>query len=93
MSRSPIDRFFRNPETGTVVIAQRPNLPLTIFLVATAVRLVFRPEGGLGTATSVVGRVALAWWATDEILRGESPFRRVLGAVVLAATVIGALTR
>lgn len=93
MSRSPIDHFFRNPETGELAIAQRPNLPLTIFLAATAIRLIFRPDGGLGTATSVVGTVSLAWWAADEIVRGDSPFRRVLGAVVLVATVIGALTR
>ena len=86
-------RFFENPETGRVVIAQPPNLPLAIFIAATAVRLIVRPEGDLGTATSVIGTGALAWWAADEILRGDSPFRRVLGAVVLVATVIGALTR
>lgn len=93
MSRSAFGRFFRNSDTGKLVIAQLPNLPLAIFLAATAVRLVFRPDGGVGTATSVVGTAALVWWAADEVLRGDSPFRRVLGAVVLVATVIGALTR
>lgn len=28
---------------------------------------------------------ALLVWALDEVVRGASPFRRVLGAVVLAA--------
>ena len=93
MSRSALDRFFRNPDTGNVVIAQAPNRPLWIFLAATVVRLVARPDGTAATATGLVGTAALAWWATDEVLRGDSPFRRVLGSVVLVATVIGLLTR
>jgi hypothetical protein len=93
MSRSALERFFRNPESGEVVVAQRPNLPLAIFLAASAVRLVFRPDGGAGTATDVIGTVALLWWAADEVLRGDSPFRRVLGAVVFVATIVGAGSR
>lgn len=92
-SRSPIDRFFRNPETGRLTIVQAPNLPLAIFLVATAVRLVLHPEGTVGTAVSIVGTASLVWWSVDEIARGDSPFRRVLGAVVLAATLAGLLLR
>jgi hypothetical protein len=89
--RSAVDRFFRNPETGEVVVAQWPNLPLAIFLVATAVRMVFHPAGGVGTAVSVIGTSALVWWSVDEIVRGDSPFRRVLGGVVLLGTVAGLL--
>jgi hypothetical protein len=85
--------FFRNPETREIVVAQPPNLPLWIFTVATATRLVFHPHGGVGTAVSVVGGVALAWWAIDEIIRGESPFRRTLGGVVLAGMVLSLLLR
>ncbi len=88
-----LDRFFRNPETDELVIAQWPNLPLGIFLAATAVRLAFRPDGDAGTAVSVVGGVSLTWWAVDEILRGDSPFRRVLGAGVLLTSVLGLVTR
>lgn len=89
---SALSRFFRNPETGEVVVAQLPNLPLAVFLAATAVRLVLSPEGTAGTVVSVVGTAGLAWWAADEILRGDSPFRRVLGAVVLATVVAGLVT-
>lgn len=92
-SRSALDWFFRNPETGRLTVAQAPNLPLAIFLVATVVRLVLHPEGDAGTAVSVVGTVSLVWWAVDEIARGDSPFRRVLGGVVLAATIAGLLLR
>src|SRR5207244_3861283 len=81
--------FFRNPETGRVVVAQWPNLPLWIFIAATAVRLLLSPDGGAGTAVTVVASVALGVWSVLEIWKGESPFRRVLGAVVLVAMIVG----
>jgi hypothetical protein len=37
------------------------------------------------TAVDGVRRGALLVWALDEVVRGASPFRRMLGAVVLAA--------
>lgn len=81
--------FFRDPKTGRVVIAQRPNLPLVIFLVTVVVRVVLHPQGDAGRVVRTVGVVSIVWWSVDEILRGASPFRRVLGAVVLAATLLG----
>jgi hypothetical protein len=86
-------RFFRNPKTGELVIAQRPNLPLAIFLVATLVRLAFDPQGAVGTAVALVAALGLVWWAVAEIVRGDSPFRRVLGGVVLVAFAVGRLMR
>jgi hypothetical protein len=92
-SRSLVGRFFRNPETGQLVIMQLPNLPLAIFLLATVARLVFRPDGAAGIAVSVIAGVSLVWWSLDEIVRGESPFRRVLGAIVLVGFAAGLLMR
>jgi hypothetical protein len=86
-------RFFTNPETGRLVIAQWPNLPLAVFLVATAVRVMVEPEGTAGTLVSIIGTAALLVWAALEVGRGDSPFRRVLGAVVLVVTVVGIVTR
>jgi hypothetical protein len=80
--------FFCDPKTGRVVIAQRPNLPLTIFLVTVAVRVLVHPHGDVGDVVRTIGTVSLVWWSLDEVLRGSSPFRRVLGAVVLAATLV-----
>lgn len=91
--RSRLIWFFTNPDTGKIVIAQPPNLPLAVFLAATATRVVFDPAGTAGTATSVIGTTALLVWAALEARRGDSPFRRVLGAVVLAVTVVGIVTR
>jgi hypothetical protein len=70
-----------------------PNIPLWIFLAATAVRMLVHPHGTVGTVVSVVGTVALVVWAVLEIARGESPFRRVLGGVVLLATIVGFFLR
>jgi hypothetical protein len=90
---SAIGRFFRSSTTGEVVVVQAPNIPLWVFLVATAIRLVLRPHGSVGTALSVVGSVSLVGWALWEIARGDSPFRRALGGVVLLVVVVGFVSR
>ena len=77
--RRDLGWFFRNPETGRIVIAQWPNAPLWAWLVATVLRW------------RVVALVALVVWAVLEVWKGESPFRRVLGAVVLSATILRAV--
>lgn len=91
--RSLFDKIFRNPDTGELAIIQVPNLPLIVFLVATAVRMAFHPHGTAGTAVSIVSGVALGIWSIDEIARGDSLFRRILGGVVLVMMVVGLLTR
>ena len=85
--------FFRYPDTGEIVVAQWPNPPLWVFLAATGVRALFHPVGTMGTVVSIVSTVALVVWAVIEIAAGSSPFRRVLGAVVLLATIAGLLLR
>lgn len=83
--------MFRDRRTGKVVIAQWPNLALALFLVAAAIRWVVHPGGRPGTIVSAVAAVTLLWWSADEVVRGVNPFRRTLGAVVLAMTVAGVL--
>jgi hypothetical protein len=90
---STASRFFRNPDTGELVVAQWPNAPLWVFLAATAVRLLLKPDGVLGTAVSVIGTLSLLVWSVLEVARGDSPFRRVLGGLVLIGTVLGLLLR
>jgi hypothetical protein len=96
-SDNPFVRAFdwlcRDPETGKVVIAQMPNLPLFLFLFAAAIKRFAHPHGALGTIVSVTAVVSLLWWAVDEVLRGESRFRRILGAVVAVVTVAGLFLR
>lgn len=90
-ARHGVDRFFRNPETGRVVLAQVPNLPLVLFLVMRGLQLVLSPHGRVDAVLHWGGTAALVWWAGDEVLRGASPFRRVLGAVVLAYVLVASL--
>lgn len=86
--RSLFDRLCRNPETGEVAIAQRPNLPLSVFLITLALRLAFHPHGTVGATVSIVGSLSLVAWAVLEVTRGDSWFRRALGTVVLASLAI-----
>jgi len=81
-----LDSFFRNPETGRIVVAQRPNLPLAAFLAGSVLRRVVGGSPLLDAATTG----ALVWWAVLEIADGDSPFRRVLGGAVLTGTVASA---
>lgn len=84
---SVVDWALRDRRTGRIVIAQRPNAPLVVWLSATGVQLVLDPAGGWRVALRIVGAVALGWWAVDEVARGVNPWRRVLGAIVLAGMV------
>jgi hypothetical protein len=89
----PFEWLFRNRVTGRITVAQAPNLPLCVFIGAVVVRRLADPEGTAGAAVDVVAGVALAAWAVDEIVRGVNPWRRILGATVLAATVAGVVLR
>ena len=79
--------LFRNRQTGEITVAQAPNAALIIFLVAALVQHAFNIHGTVGTGLAVVSTGALAVWSADELMRGVNPFRRLLGAVVLAGIV------
>jgi hypothetical protein len=85
MPPNPANWLFRNRRTGQITIAQLPNVPLWVFLIATALRIIIDPTGWPGTALRLAATTALLYWAADEILRGVNPWRRLLGAAVLAA--------
>jgi hypothetical protein len=87
-----IDWLFRNRRTGEITIAQAPNAPLIIWLVATVINLIFDPSGTTGTVLTVIRTGALIIWAGDELIRGVNPFRRMVGTVVLIAVGVGLLT-
>ncbi|MFZ5656672.1 MAG: hypothetical protein ACOY37_06385 [Pseudomonadota bacterium] len=76
-------RRFVSDRGGRVVIAQWPNLPAVAALaLAGAAGL----TGGHARETlAFFAGAFLVTWSYLEIRCGDSPFRRVLGAVVLAA--------
>jgi len=91
--RTSLRWLFENRETGRITVAQMPNLPLAIFLAAAGLRMLLHPRHAFGVAVSIIATGALLWWALGEVARGVNPFRRILGGLVFAATVIGLLMR
>lgn len=81
MSGSTFSRFFRNPDTGEVAVAQPPNLAIVLWLAARGTALVWDERQ---QQLRWIGSGALLVWATDELIRGSSPFRRILGGAVLS---------
>jgi hypothetical protein len=82
-----IDWLLRDRRTGGWTLFQVPNLPLVVWMLATAARWLFDPRGDARTALDVVGTTALVFWAADELLRGVNPARRILGGLVLVVVI------
>lgn len=77
--------WFRSSD-GSLTLAQWPNAALWVWIVALVLGR-FDLSATHATAVDGVRHGALLVWALDEVVRGASPFRRVLGAVVLVAQV------
>ncbi len=86
-----IDWALRDRRTGRIVVAQRPNTALIVWIAASVVLALSDPDGTWGVSLRVVATVALSWWAVDEVIRGVNPWRRLLGAVVFAGLVVSLL--
>jgi hypothetical protein len=67
---------------GNVVIAQIPNAPLIIAVIADVVA--YFSTGQVRMVSMWIAQVLFVIWAVMEIGWGVNPFRRILGAVVLA---------
>lgn len=75
--------WFRSAD-GHLTLWQPPNPALCVWIAAVALGML--PLSAAHTdAVGGVRRGALLVWSLDEVVRGASPFRRLLGAVVLAA--------
>ncbi len=75
--------WFRDAD-GHLAVGQLPNPALWVWGVG-AVLGRFELSDARAAAVDGVRDGALLVWALDEVVRGASPFRRVLGAVVLVA--------
>lgn len=92
--RAAFNWLFRDRATSKLVIAQRPNMPLTIWLACVLAGWLVDPQGRWSLVLGAVGTVALVIWAGDEVVRGVNPWRRMLGAGVLVAVLLNwALSR
>jgi hypothetical protein len=81
-------RWWVSNRDGQVALAQLPNPALAVWLVSVVVGWTSWLNGDRATTLTWLGRGALVVWAVDEVLRGSSPARRVLGAVVLTAQLV-----
>ena len=79
------DRIFRDSE-GNIVIAQPPNLPLIVGLVASLLKLIV-PTGEINLALELVAFGSLFTWAWEELFQGVNYFRRALGLVALVGLI------
>lgn len=78
MSRA--DAFFRDT-SGRLVLFQLPNPAIWVFIAATVLR--WSPYDARDSELRWIGSGALIVWGADELFRGATPFRRLLGVIVL----------
>ena len=91
--RGFVNWMFRSRKNGRITLAQLPNWPLGVWLLASVVMWVGHPKGRVGDSLSFLASAALALWSADELLRGVNPFRRLLGAAVLTSLVFSVMPR
>jgi hypothetical protein len=78
-------RWWVSDREGRVALVFFPNPALAVWLICTVVGWTDVLDAERSETLTVIGKGALVVWALDELVRGASPVRRVLGAVVLAA--------
>jgi hypothetical protein len=79
------DRTFRDSE-GKIVIAQPPNLPLIVWIVASLFKLIVA-TGKINLGLDLVAFGSLFTWAWEELFQGVNYFRRALGLIVLVGLI------
>jgi hypothetical protein len=84
--QTSLDRFFQDDQ-GNVVIAQPPNIPITVWAISSVLKLVAN-NGNLYSSLDAISFGSLFVWSLMEIFQGASAFRRTLGLVVLIATIV-----
>ena len=73
---------------GNLVVVQAPNLPILVWLGAVVLRTLVH-GGAPERLADAVGFGALFTWGYLEVAQGSARIRRILGAVVLVAMVVG----
>lgn len=80
--------FFKDKK-GNIVIIQKPNLLIIIAVIFFLVQLLFANQ--IENLAVWGFKLTLLVWSFDEALRGDSPFRKVLGiftGVYIIVTII-----
>lgn len=82
---SIFDRIFRD-ENGNIVIAQPPNLPLTIAVISSLLGIVLN-AGQFGIVLNFIAFGSFFTWAWEELFDGVNYFRKTLGLLALIALI------
>lgn len=89
MEETLFNRTFRDSQ-GQVVLAQKPNLPILVWLTATLLNLIpTTPNLHIGLDALAFG--SLFTWAWLELFQGVNYFRRSLGLIVLLGAIASRL--
>lgn len=80
-----LDRTFRD-SNGNIVIAQPPNLPILVWLSATALQFLVT-NSNLQRGLEAIAFGSLFTWAWLELFQGVNYFRRSLGLIVLLVVI------
>jgi hypothetical protein len=80
--RRILEWFVRDHRTGRIALAQVPNPALGVWALTT-VGLWVGLFADRAAELRWIGAGALIAWGADEVIRGASPARRLLGLVVL----------
>ncbi|MEZ2228949.1 hypothetical protein [Microcoleus sp.] len=81
MENTLFDRTFRDSE-GKITIAQPPNLPLIVWILASLLKLILT-TGKVNLGLEILAFGSLFTWAWEELFQGVNYFRRALGLIVL----------
>ncbi|MBD2570132.1 hypothetical protein [Anabaena lutea] len=81
MENTLFDQVFRDSE-GKIVVAQIPNLPLIVWIVASLLKIIFT-TGKINLGLELLAFGSLFTWAWEELFQGVNYFRRALGLLVL----------
>jgi len=80
-----VEKCYKDAD-GKVTLAQIPNLPIIVWLVMALLGWLVS-SGTLHDVASVVGFGALFTWAWMELFSGANYLRRLLGLIVLLASI------
>ncbi|MBP9738526.1 hypothetical protein KBD20_02470, partial [Candidatus Saccharibacteria bacterium] len=84
-SQSFVEKCYKDSD-GKVVVAQFPNLSLSVWIIATLLVKVI-PEGVVTQLLSVIAFGAIFTWAWLELFSGSTYMRRLLGLVIFVLVI------
>ncbi|MBD2188475.1 hypothetical protein [Pseudanabaena mucicola] len=88
MENTLFNKVFRDREgEGEIVLAQMPNLPIIVWIVASLLRLFFT-TGKISIGLEVIAFGSLFTWAWEELFQGVNYFRRAIGLIILVSLIV-----